>query len=61
MFGWLNTGALAGAALGTAIAGVMKDSIGLDGAFATAMVLAVIAALSPIIATATGPIHELST
>ena len=61
VFGWLNTGALAGAALGTAIAGVMKDSIGLDGAFATAMVLAVIAALSPIIATVTGPIHELST
>jgi MFS family permease len=59
-FGWLNTGALVGGALGTAVAGVMGDAFGAAGAYVTAALLAGLAALSPLIVRATGPLRGLS-
>lgn len=59
-FGWLTSAALAGGAIGTAIAGVATDVYGPDGAIAVAVVLAVFAAVSPLIARATGPLRGLS-
>ena len=59
-FGWLNTGALAGAAIGTAVGGVVTDGFGPTGAFFTASVIAGIAGLSPLITRATGPIRGLT-
>jgi MFS family permease len=49
-FGWLNTGALLGAALGTALAGILSDPLGAAGAFAVATGLAVVGALCPLVA-----------
>jgi MFS family permease len=59
-FGWLNTGALAGGAIGTAIGGVMTDALGPSGGFVAATVLALLAALSPLIVRSTGPLHGLT-
>lgn len=60
-FGWLNTGALAGGAIGTAIAGVAGDAWGPSGAYAVATVLGVVSALSPLVVRMTGPIRGLTT
>ncbi|MFF1875764.1 MFS transporter, partial [Kitasatospora herbaricolor] len=49
-FGWLNTGSLVGAAVGTALAGIASESLGPPGAFAVATGLAVIGALCPLVA-----------
>lgn len=46
-FGWLNTAALVGGALGTALAGVAGDRVGPQGAFLAATLLAVVAAACP--------------
>jgi MFS family permease len=59
-FGWLNTGALAGAAIGTALGGVASDAHGATGAYAVATLLAVLAALGPPVLRLFGPIRGLS-
>lgn len=59
-FGWLNTGALAGAAIGTAIGGVASDAYGASGAYAVATILAVLAALGPPVLRLAGRIRGLS-
>lgn len=59
-FGWLNSGALVGGAMGTAVGGVIVDSY---GAFAVIMVsaaLALAAACTPLIARTAGPVSGLS-
>jgi MFS family permease len=59
-FGWLNSGALVGGAMGTAIGGVVVDSY---GAFAVIMVsaaLAMVAACTPLVARTAGPVGGLS-
>ena len=60
VFGWLTTASLAGGASGTAVAGVTNDAFGTAGSFATATLLALVAATSPVLATLTGPMPELS-
>ena len=59
-FGWLNTGALAGGAAGTAVSGVLNDAWGPIGSYAVALVLAVGAAVSPLIARLAGPVRGFS-
>lgn len=59
VFGWLNTAALIGAAGGTALAGTVKDTLGLGTVFVIAALLALIAAVSPAITARSGPIPEL--
>lgn len=58
-FGWLNSGALVGGALGTAIAGVATDAFGVAGAVVVSVSLAALAVVSPLVARATGPLHGL--
>jgi MFS family permease len=58
-FGWLNSAALAGGALGTAIAGVAADAYGASGPVVVSTVLATLAACSPIIARMVGPLTGL--
>ncbi len=59
-FGWLNSGALVGAAIGTATGGIAVDAYGAPGAIVVATVLAVFATASPLIARATGPLRGLA-
>jgi MFS family permease len=59
-FGWLNTGALAGGAAGTAVSGVLNDAWGPAGSYAVALALAVGAAVSPLIARLAGPVRGFS-
>jgi MFS family permease len=59
-FGWLSSAALVGGAIGTAVGGVAVDAHGSLGAVVAATVLAVIAAVSPIVARTTGPLHGLT-
>jgi MFS family permease len=59
-FGWLNTGALAGGAAGTAVSGVLNDAWGPIGSYAVAFALAVGAAVSPLIARLAGPVRGFS-
>jgi MFS family permease len=59
-FGWLNTGALAGGAAGTALSGVLNDAWGPIGSYAVALALAVGAAVSPLIARLAGPVRGFS-
>jgi len=59
-FGWLTSAALAGGAIGTAIAGVATDAHGPDGAVAVSVVLAAFAAVSPLIARIAGPLRGLA-
>jgi MFS family permease len=59
-FGWLNTGALAGGAAGTALAGVLNDAWGPGGSYALATALAIAAAVSPLIARLAGPVRGFS-
>lgn len=58
-FGWLNSGALVGGALGTAIAGVATDAFGVAGAVVVSVSLASLAVVSPLIARLVGPLHGL--
>lgn len=58
-FGWLNSGALAGGAIGTATAGVVTDAHGFAGAVVVSVALAAMAALSPLVARARGPVRGL--
>jgi MFS family permease len=59
-FGWLNSGALVGGAIGTATGGIAVDAHGAPGAVVVATLLAVVAAASPLIARATGPLRGLA-
>jgi MFS family permease len=59
-FGWLNTGALAGGAAGTALSGVLNDAWGPAGSYVVAIVLAVGAAVSPLVARLAGPVRGFS-
>jgi MFS family permease len=59
-FGWLNTGALAGGAAGTAVSGVLNDAWGPIGSYAVALALAVGAAVSPLLARLAGPVRGFS-
>ncbi len=59
-FGWLNSGALVGGAMGTALGGVIADSAGPFGVFMASAGLALAAAVTPLIARAAGPVDGLS-
>ncbi|MCW2557285.1 MAG: transporter [Mycobacterium sp.] len=59
-FGWLNTGALAGGAAGTALSGVLNDAWGPAGSYVIATALSVGAAVSPLIARLAGPVRGFS-
>ena len=59
-FGWLNSGALVGGAMGTALGGVIADSAGPFGVFMASAGLALVAAVTPLIARAAGPVDGLS-
>lgn len=59
-FGWLNTGALAGGAAGTAVSGVLNDAWGPVGSYVVATALAVGAAVSPLVARLAGPVRGFS-
>ena len=48
-YGWVGTGQLVGAALGSAVAGFLIDSNGPAGAFTVAAIFAVVGALVPIV------------
>lgn len=58
-FGWLNSGNLAGGAIGTATGGVVTDTHGFTGAVVVSVVLAAVAALSPLVARVAGPVRGL--
>jgi hypothetical protein len=58
-FGWLHSAALVGGALGTATAGMAADARGASGAVAVGTLFAVVAAISPLAARATGRIGGL--
>lgn len=59
-FGWLTSAALVGGAIGTAIAGVATDAYGPTGAIVVSVLLGVLAAVSPLVARATGPLRGLT-
>jgi MFS family permease len=59
-FGWLHSGALVGAALGTSTAGMAADAHGAGGAVAVGALFAAAAALSPLAVRATGRIGGLA-
>ncbi len=59
-FGWLNSGALVGGAMGTALGGVIADSSGPFGVFMASSALAVLAACTPLVARTAGPVSGLS-
>lgn len=58
-FGWLNSAALVGGAMGTAIAGVAADVYGAAGPVVVSTVLAALAACSPLVARMGGPLRGL--
>lgn len=58
-FGWLNSGALVGGAVGTATAGLFTDAHGFGGAVVVSVGLATLAALSPVLARIGGPLVGL--
>lgn len=60
-FGWLSSAAIVGGALGTAIAGVATDAYGPRGAVVVSVVMSVLAAVSPVVARAFGPLRGLAT
>ncbi len=59
-FGWLNSGALAGGAVGTALGGVVADNYSPFAVVLVAGLLALIAALTPLVARTAGPLGGLS-
>ena len=59
-FGWLNSGALVGGALGTAIGGVVADSYSPFAVVMVSAALALAAASTPLIARTAGPVSGLS-
>jgi predicted MFS family arabinose efflux permease len=59
-FGWLNSGALVGGALGTALGGVVADSYSPFAVVMVSAALALAAASTPLIARTAGPVGGLS-
>ena len=59
-FGWLNSGALVGGALGTALGGVVVDSYSPFAVVMVSAALALAAACTPLIARTAGPVSGLS-
>nr|WP_268793994.1 MFS transporter [Mycolicibacterium setense] len=59
-FGWLNSAALGGGAIGTALAGVATDGHGASGAIVVSAALAALAAFSPLAARVGGPLRGLT-
>ncbi|MCV7218282.1 MFS transporter [Mycobacterium crocinum] len=59
-FGWLNSGALVGGAMGTAIGGVVVDSYGSFAVIMVSAALALLAACTPLVARTAGPVGGLS-
>jgi MFS family permease len=59
-FGWLGSAAIVGGAAGTAIGGIATDAQGPRGALEVSVAMAVLAAISPIVARARGPIAGLA-
>jgi MFS family permease len=59
-FGWISSATIVGGAIGTAIAGITTDAHGPHGAVVVSVVMAALAALSPIIARAFGPLSGLA-
>lgn len=59
-FGWLSSAAIVGGAIGTAIAGVATDVHGPRGALVVSVAMAVLAALSPLLARVFGPLPGLA-
>lgn len=59
-FGWLNSGALVGGAIGTAIGGVVVDSYSPFAVIMVSAALAMAAACTPLIARTAGPVGGLS-
>jgi MFS family permease len=59
-FGWLSSAAIVGGAIGTAVAGVATDAHGPRGALVVSVAMAVLAAISPVVARALGPLPGLA-
>ncbi|MCV7420417.1 MFS transporter [Mycobacterium yunnanensis] len=59
-FGWLSSATIVGGSIGTAVAGVATDSHGPNGAVAVSIVMTVLAAVSPLVARAFGPLPGLA-
>ena len=59
-FGWLSSAAIVGGAIGTALAGVATDAHGARGAVVVSVGLSAIAAISPLVARAFGPLPGLA-
>lgn len=59
-FGWLSSAAIVGGAIGTAVAGVATDAHGPRGALVVSVAMAVVAAISPLIARVLGPLPGLT-
>lgn len=59
-FGWLNSGALVGGAIGTALGGVVVDHYGSFAVIMVSAALAMLAACTPLVARTAGPVHGLS-
>ncbi len=59
-FGWLNSGALVGGALGTALGGVIADAYDPFAVVIASAALALAAACTPLIARTAGPVSGLS-
>lgn len=59
-FGWLSSAAIVGGSIGTALAGVATDAHGANGAVMVSVGLAALAAVSPLMARAFGPLPGLA-
>lgn len=59
-FGWLSSAAIVGGSIGTALAGVATDAHGARGAVMVSVGLAAVAAISPLLARAFGPLPGLA-
>lgn len=59
-FGWLSSAAIVGGAIGTALAGVATDAHGPRGALVVSVAMAVLAAISPVVARILGPLPGLA-
>jgi MFS family permease len=58
-FGWISSATIVGGAIGTAVAGIATDGHGPRGALVVSAAMAMLAAVSPIIARAFGPLPGL--
>jgi MFS family permease len=59
-FGWLGSASIIGGAIGAAVAGPATDAYGPRGAVVVSVAMSVLAAVSPVIARAFGPLRGLA-